>query len=244
MLNEQDTTIPTDLTIAIGRAGHKPSKAFQILDGKLILSDDMDWAEYVNGMSFFKRLTDDLKLYRSQYVAFGHLKFGKDKVNNCMAQLEFELEDVRKDIEVASIPDEVRQDGLKAEHYTTLARSGLKKPQMAKWAKIAAEKNLTPGQLKASIATGEVVTESQARAQNSGILSLHGIAMELEIWLRRAGGLDELRKKPADQRAMLADQIKIACDIHAALTAATKAKAPRKPTKGSKTAKRAKKAAK
>lgn len=244
MPNDQDTAIPTDLSISISSNGSRPHAAFQIIAGKLVIPEELEWNEYVNGMSFFKRMTDDLKLYRSQYVAYGHLRYGKDRVNNCLAQLEFELDDVRKDIEVASIPDSIRHDGLKAEHYIALARGGLNKREMARWAKTASEQNLTPGQLKASIATGEVVTESQARLQNSGVLSLHGLGMELGVWLRKAGGLEELKKKPADQRAMLADQIKIACDIYAALTAPTEAKAPRKPAKGRKVAKRAKKGVK
>lgn len=211
--------IQRNLTIAISGEDDDLQRAFRITEGKLIIPDSLSWPEYANGMSLFKSLTDNLKLYRSQYVAFGHLKFGKDRVNNCMAQLEFEMDDVRKDIEIASIPASVRRDSLKAEHYTVLARAGIKTKEQAKWAGIAATQNLTPGQLKASIAAGEVVTQDQARSQNSGILTLSGISMELETWLRRAGGLEELRKKPADQREMLAGQIKIACDIYAALTA-------------------------
>lgn len=239
-----DTTLPKELTISLGGDGSKPHAAFQIIGRTLVIPDDLEWADYVNGMSLFKSLTDDLKLYRSQYVAFGHLKYGKDRVNNCMAQLEFELGDVRKDIEVASIPPEIRHEELGAEHYSVLARAGLKKVEMRKWAKTAAEQALSPGQLKASIAAGEVVSNEQARSHNSGVLSLHGISLELETWLRRAGGLEELKNKPKDQREMLADQIKIACDIYAALTAPTKAKAPRKPAKGRKGPQRAKKGAK
>jgi len=43
--------------------------------------------------------------------------------------------------------------------------------------------------------------------------------MSIEVWLRRAGGLDALRTKDQAERKMLAEQIKMAVDIYKALTA-------------------------
>jgi|688.fasta_scaffold00471_106 hypothetical protein len=226
MHTDTDTTIPTDLSISISSDGAAPSQYFRIDGRKLIINDDLEWSEYVSGMALFKKLNSDLKLYYSQYVAFGQLKFGAERINACMAQLEFDLDDAKKAVEIASIPEDIRHDNLKAEHYIALSRSGLKKRDMAKWSKIASEQNLTAGQLKVSIQHGEVITETQARQENHGTLSLHGISMSVEVWLRRAGGLDALRKKPADERKMLAEQLKLAVDIHKALT-----EAPRKPKK-------------
>lgn len=236
------------LTLSIGANGTEPTQAFRIEGKNLIIPEDLSWPEYVTGMSLFKKLIGDSKLYHAQYVRFGQIKFGLDKVNECMSQLEFVLDDAKKAVDIASVPDDVRHESLGAEHYTVLARSGLKAKQMAKWAKTADEQKLTPGQLKASIKHGEVITEAQARQENNGVLSLTGIGMSIEVWLRRIGnsdkkaaekdsfdalkhGLKLLAAKPADQRKMLAGQIKIAVDIHSALTKPIKKAAKKKPAK-------------
>lgn len=216
------------LTINLSANGTEPTSIFRIDGKQLIIPEDLSWEQYVTGMNLFKSMKSDVTLYHAQFVKYGHLKWGADKVNECMTQLEFLLDDARKAIDIASIPDAVRHENLKAEHYIELSRAKLTPKQQAKWAKTASEQNLTPSRLKESIKQGEVVPQSSADSKRHGVLSLHGISMELEVWLRRVGkgdlklGLEELANKPADQRKMLAEQIKLAVDIHKALTEAPK----------------------
>lgn len=221
------------LTINLSANGADPTSIFRIEGKQLIIPEDLSWGQYVTGMNLFKRMKSDVTLYHAQFVKYGQLKFGADKVNECMSQLEFLLDDARKAIDIASIPDEVRHDNLKSEHYIELSRAKLTPKQQAKWARVASEQNLTPSRLKESIKQGEVVSESVAN-RNHGVLSLTGIGMELSVWLRRVGkgdlqqGLKELSAKPADQRKMLAEQIKLAVDIYEALTKPAKKKAAKK----------------
>ena len=219
MHTETNTTIPGALSVSLGLDNEQAFPAFQIIDRQIVFREDIEWGTYVNVMSAIRSFKRDSSMFLSQGISFGTAKFGSERVNSCMAQLEFDLNDVKKAIEVSTIPPSIMHDNLGQAHYLVLSRSGLKQREMDQWAKKASDQKLDAATLKASISAGEVISPQQARANNHGILSLHGISMSIEVWLRRAGGLDALRTKEKAERKMLAEQIKLAVDIYKALTA-------------------------
>lgn len=130
----------------------------------------------------------------ADYVRQGKIKYGDIAVDTAMGQLEFDLPTVKAIVNINSVPASLREHNLEADHYVVLAKAALTPQQREKWAKTAADQNLTASTLKASINAGEVQTPAQAKSKNHGIASFHGINAEAGILLRRIGGIAGVKK--------------------------------------------------
>lgn len=191
------TLVQPELSFTVIEPGQKPGRAaFKIsTEDEIVIPDDLSEEEWCQGLHFFKRSHIKLKLWFSGYLSFGQIKFGKEKVDTALAQLEFDMPMVTQALDIGTVPDEMRFHNLTAEHYIILARADdLTKPKKIKWAKIASEQNLSPLQLKASIAAGEVVSTAGTRQLTQGIVSIHGIRQELDLWLHRVKGVEGILK--------------------------------------------------
>ena len=96
------------------------------------------------------------------------------------------------------IPDVTRPDGYHFQYRLT--------PELRDWIKRTrrqVEMSRLPKAAKPS-----------PKDKNRGVLSLHGISMEFEIWLRKAGSAAGVLAQPADTRAMFAEQLKPMADLY------------------------------
>lgn len=177
----------------------------------------MTFEEYKDGLKGWKLLKQKVDLVFSEFVEWGSLKFGREKVHHELSQLQFDLADVKKAIAISTVPAEMRHPNLTAEHYVALARSALPAKQKAKWAKTASQQSLTPSQLKASIEAGEVVTTPVARQQQHGIITVHGIAQEIKVWLNRVGGIEGIKKMSPEDQSVIRDVLREAAEVYNAL---------------------------
>lgn len=199
----------------------------------IIIPDDLTENNWRDGLKLFKWAQTSLKLGFASYIAYGTAKFGRDKVSAALGQLEFDMPTVTQAMDINTVPDEIRYDNLTADHYIVLARSSdLTKAKKADWSRIASEQNLTPPQLKASIAAGEVVSVSVTRQQQHGIIGIHGIRQELDIWLNRVGGIDGILKMDQAHQDEILGEIERFADLYAQIKAGTGDKKPdKKPAK-------------
>lgn len=169
-----------------------------------------------------------MKLGFAAYLAFGQ-RFGKEAVEGALAQLEFDMPDVKQALDINTVPPEMRHDNLSAEHYLVIARADdLPKKGKLKWAKIASEQNLSPVQLKASIAAGEVVDVAAARQQRHGIISIHGIRQEVDIWLNRVGGIEGILKMDKPHQDEILELIEPIANLYSQIKGGTKKKSRKK----------------
>lgn len=158
------------------------------------LSEGLEFEEYCDGLKAIKNLHNRSKLVLADYVRQGKIKFGDIAVDTAMGQLEFDLPTVKAIVNINSVPASLREHNLEADHYVVLAKAALTPQQREKWAKTAADQNLTASTLKASINAGEVQTPAQAKSKNHGIASFHGINAEAGILLRRIGGIAGVKR--------------------------------------------------
>lgn len=135
------------------------------------------------------------------------MRFGMEKVNDSLEQLEFDLPMVKAAITINSIPPELRYPELSADHYVELARAELSKKEKAKWAKTAAELKLTPTQLRLSMAEGEVVDTAAARQLSTGVITIPGIRQEFDVWMHRVGGIEGVRKMDYDTKQEIFEEL-------------------------------------
>lgn len=180
---------------------------YAIHDNVITIPEDLTKEQWFIGMRLLKRTNDNYKLILAQYIAYGEAKFGKDSVEDSLRQLEFDLPTIKQCMDINTVPLEIRQPLLTAEHYVILARAELKDDKArGKWAKIANDQNLSPVQLKVSIAEGEVVSTTVAKQRSHGIITIDGILQEFDIWIKRMRGVEGILKLGTeDIRAIIKD---------------------------------------
>jgi len=164
----------------------------------------------------FRWAQTSLKTGLADYIKFGEAKFGADKVGECITQLEFPLADITKAVDINSVPAGIRKQNLSAEHLVVLARADVTPKQQEKWAETAVKENLSAVQLKESIKQGTVVSAAVAAKNNHGVITIHGIRMEADIWLRRMGGLEGIAKLGKEERDEIIGETQLFVDIHKA----------------------------
>lgn len=203
----------TELQLALVTREGTPRPAFTLTKTGIIIRDDLEEDEWKEGLKLFFWAQHSLKLGFSQYISYGKAK--KFKVDEALAQLEFDMPTVKVALDLATVPLEMQFENLTAEHYLVLARADdQSKPKKMKWAKIASDQNLSPSQLKASIAAGEVVSTSTTRQQTHGIINIHGIRQEFEIWLRRVGGVEGILKMDKEHVAEIVGEMDLMIEVY------------------------------
>jgi len=158
------------------------------------LDAGLGFDEYREGLKALKDINSRSKLILADYVRQGKIKYGDIAVDTAIGQLEFDLPTVKAIVNINSVPASLREHNLEADHYVVLAKAAFTPQQREKWAKTAADQNLTASTLKASINAGEVQTPAQAKSKNHGVASPHGLNAEFAIWLRRVGGIAGVMK--------------------------------------------------
>ncbi len=158
------------------------------------LDDDLTFDEYRDGLRVLKGMRDRSTLMLADYKRAGEVKFGKVAVDSAMGQLEFDMPTVNAIVDINSVPASLRKYDLSSDALIVLKKADLTPAKREQWARTAAEQNLSPSTLKASINEGEVVTPAQAKSKNHGIASVHGVRADFDIWYRRVGGLSGIMK--------------------------------------------------
>lgn len=211
-------------------------------NGYVVTDENMTFETWERGMRALHTLEGAVELAKARHMAFGVAKFGRDKVDACFGQLELPLTDVKRALDISTIPPEIKYRNLDADHYVVLARAELTPTKLKHWAKVASLQALTPSILKASIAAGEVVSSATAAQQQHGIVSLKGVRQEFDIWLNRVGGIRGIysmdKKEPGSIQDIIEDLEPFA-ELYSALVGGrneserktSKAKATKKPAK-------------
>lgn len=202
--------------MVIPETGRKP---FTLTDDPtedyIKIPEDLEYEEWERGLFAFTWAKARLDLAFPRYLAYGQLKFGKEKAYSGLEQLEFPLPMVNEAMRINSIPDDIRQPGLTASHYIALARAGLTKKEQAKWARIASEQALSPSVLKQSIEAGEVITPEMSQQQSHGLYSAHGLRGEFDIWWnKRINGIEGIKKMPVEGVMEIADELSAIADAY------------------------------
>jgi len=147
----------------------------------------------------------------SDAISYGRRSFGDDVVSQEIKQLEFEAEDLQRAVAIGQLTLDFRRDsGLTSEHLYVLARSCQTEEERGKWAATARAENLSPMELKRSIAAGHVVhsdDHAETTGRGSGIVTIHAIAFTFQKWLRNVGGSKGLSKMSASEREQVREEI-------------------------------------
>jgi hypothetical protein len=134
------------------------------------------------------------------------------EVEQYLAQLEFDLSQVRKAQVVGEVSRALRHPQLNAEHYWVV--SALGRDEQTKWLAAAVKHKLTGFELKRSIDAGKVLHKDQIEmmsGRNSGILTYQGILTDWKRWTAKIGGDDGILAWPATaQDRWLEDTLPIA----------------------------------
>lgn len=191
MQTDTDPTLQLELSIFRGDSLTAVARV-QLTDTGCVFDPEITREEWREGLRTIKEIRGRADLIIADYVKFGELQWGRDAVLEAMQQLEFQMPEVRRLMDINSVPAEIRKPNLTPDHYVILGRADIPLKQKAKWAGVASEQRLTPTQLKASIEAGEVVDVQAARQMSHGVISVHGIHQEFTIWLKRVGGIEGL----------------------------------------------------
>jgi hypothetical protein len=244
MITEEAPTIEETLTDPnLGSSGDAPPielsihggldhTKFRLTASGIDIDQDITFEQWHEGLGLFKWMQSKMKIGFSDYVSFGRIKFGKERTEESLAQLEFDMPTVKAALEIGTVPLELRKPGLEAEHFVVLARSQLSAKQQVKWAETASLQKLSPNQLKHSIDAGEVVTTTVARSRQTGTISLKGIRQEFDIWLRRMDGIEGIRRASIEVQEDLLSDLQAFHELYMALVSPTKP--ARKPKKAAK----------
>lgn len=176
------------------------SGVFSLGDTGITIAEDTSFDQWVEGLKFLKWTSKKVSVGVASYIDFGNRHFGKEKVDGALEQLEFEATLVKTAIKINDLPTELRFANLTGDHYLQLARSELPQAKKVEWARIASDQHLTPTQLRFSMLENAVVEGPAARALKSGVITIHGIRQQFDVWLSRVGGLNGILKMDEDHR--------------------------------------------
>lgn len=181
--------------------------------GGVEFSPDVSYDQWREVLRVAKTIKRKAAIMVADCIGFGVPKWGADKVDQALEQLEFEATMVKAAIAINSVPKTLRFDNLEGEHYVELSKAKLDKKAAQRWARIASEQSLTPTQLRFSIAEGEVVDRTVAKQQSTGIYTIHGIRQEFDVWARRVGGLEGVKAMDLDHQTEIMEELAAICDF-------------------------------
>lgn len=191
---------PNNGQIELAVVRGETSGVFGFTDTALVLSDDMSFIQWQEVLRTIKWIKRKAAIGLADCIVFGIKKWGADKVDQALEQLEFEATIVKAAVAIKSIPSELRFENLDPDHYVELAKAGLPKAKAIRWARIASEQHLTATQLRFSIVENEVVDKASAKALQHGVITVQGIRQHFDIWLHRVGGLNGIMKMDEDHQ--------------------------------------------
>ena len=163
---------------------------------------EMSFEHWQEGMMMLGMWKHASQLWLADFIAKGRALFGDDKVQETLAQLQFDLHDTTQALAIGELSLLARRQGLTNGHYLALAHAQLSAEQQEYWADIALKHSMTPAQLEKSIAAGAVLPsrEPANRAAGGGIATLHGFRQVFDLWFRKVDESDEPIDKWSQER--------------------------------------------
>ncbi len=179
---------------------------------RMELQEDISFDQYRLILQVLKNAKTKSTIWLADAIRFGNKKFGADLVNTALEQLEFDMPVVRSAIAIESVPPELRLPNITADHLVELSKAESKKDKV-KWARLASEHNLTPVQLRFSIAENEIVDRAASRQLATGVVTIQGIRQSFEIWRMRVGGIDGVLKMEDDDQSAIIGELQEIADF-------------------------------
>jgi hypothetical protein len=211
---EKSEAVSTTIDLALTRglspgAKLRENRLFQITPTGLKFMGELSYEQWQDGMAMIKMMKGNLQVWLADFISHGRQLFGDEKVQETLAQMEFDYQDAQKAIAIGSLPAAVRRCGLTSEHYWVLAKAGLEDGQQEQWAALAEEHKLTPLQLVQSIAAGKVIKEGKGRnAGAKGIATVHGIRQYFDLWYHQVDKTDPITNWTPDRKRELWEELK------------------------------------
>jgi len=207
--NNSEHSSPIELAIVSGQE----SGGFTITEIEMRLSEDMSFEQWKECVLQIRRTWKKAHIYMADCIKYGIKKWGREKVDDALVQLELETMLVKAGFTITSVPVQMRFKNLVGDHYVELVRSGISKPQKIRWARIASEQRLTPSQLRFSIVQGEVVDRAATKMLQTGVITVQGIRQSFEIWARRVGGIEGVKKMELEDQIEIMEELDAICEF-------------------------------
>jgi hypothetical protein len=121
----------------------------------------------------------------------GRREFGDEKVAEAESQLELDFKDLKAAAALEKL--ECRVPGLTDEHHFVAAQvKDFSTEERSYWLQRAQDEKLSPVELRDSMKKGEVVRAAEKEKnflnsddRSTGIVTIEGVAMQFDIWLRK-----------------------------------------------------------
>jgi len=206
----EDVSATTPITLAL-MGGTQPgasireSRMFEVTRRGIRFPGDLKWPQYAELVRAWKEIGEAHELGLANLVMYGQQRFGPEKVEALFHQLEFDLADFHRALAIGQIPLDLWSDGLTSEHLYIL---GTIKDiaERNKW-RLACEKHdMDAFTLKRSIDAGRVLTAKELetkRGSGTGIVTIHGIRHEFDLWQRTVGGEQAIAAFSLDEKRAL-----------------------------------------
>lgn len=175
--------------------------------GSTELADDLSFDQWKEILRLTRTARRKVAVIVADCISYGLKRWGPAKVDEALEQLELEATLVKTARMVSKVPKTLRFEHLDAEHYVELQKADLPRKEAIRWARIASDQRLTATQLRLSIVEGEVVDRSVAQEQRSGVFTVQGLRQTFDIWLRRVGGLDGVKKLSTDHQIEIMEEL-------------------------------------
>ena len=169
------------------------------------------WVEFGRLLKLFR---DAGNFYTADWMAFGHRRFGQQKVDEALSQLQFDMGDVTKAMTTGLLPAADRVDGLTTEHHYVVGifmeKNSLTETEAAEWLKIAKREKLTAMELQKSIEAGAVVRvqKSEGHTNRDGFFTIHGINTLFSRWKKNVEKKAPIDDMPIEQKRQIYEEIK------------------------------------
>jgi hypothetical protein len=201
--------LPIELQVVHG----SESGAFSQTLIDMRLSEDMSYDQWREVLRMIRQTWKKASIYMADCLSYGIKKWGRQKVDDALEQLELEVSLIKPALVITAVPVQMRFENLTGDHYVELIRSGIPKAQKIKWAKIASDQRLTPSQLRYSIAEGEVVDRAATKMLQTGVITVQGIRQSFEIWLRRVHGIEGVKKMDLEDQIEIMEELDAICEF-------------------------------
>jgi len=199
---EVGTDIPKEIELAVvgglspGAKLREP-RMFRLGALGVQFAGEMSFEHWQEGMAMLGMWKHASQLWLTDFITKGRSLFGDEKVQETLAQLQFDLHDTTQALAIGELSLLARRPGLTNGHYLALADARLSAEVQEQWADLALKHNMTAAQLEKSIAAGAVLPEreSASRSAGGGIATIHGFRQVFDLWFRKVDQSDE----PIDQ---------------------------------------------
>ena len=193
--------IPQVLEVAVTTglkqfAGVGDGRKIQVHRNGISFVGQMHYEQWIEALATWKRVSEVYHFGLADFINYGRERFGAQKVQGALTQLDFDLADVMKAEAIGQSTLDLRLVSLTSEHYYVLGRllpEG--KQEQGKWAALAEKHELSALELKKSIEAGKVIKQpeiDQTSGRNSGITNIEGLTLMFERWERQVGGEEKI----------------------------------------------------